>query len=112
MRYLKKKDDGTVYVWTEALAKRSDMTEVSAADAGFAKSKSGATSAPVPAQPEVVSGASNPAADSSSDADDIDPLAITDKAELKRLLTERGVKVSGNPSLTTLQAKLAEALKG
>lgn len=104
MRYLKK-EDGSIYVWTAALAKRTDMTEVTAAEAGFGKAKS--------AKPETP-------ADGGSDDDGgkgeggdktIDPLLITDKAELEALGRKFGLELDRRKPLKTLQAQVAEAMK-
>lgn len=114
-RYLKKIDDGSLYVWTPELAKRSDMIEVATASAEDGP-VANASSTPAPEVPQGGDGAGDQHGSTdgtgSSTANAIDPLTITDKDELKRLLAERGVKLAGNPSLTTLQVKLAEALKG
>jgi hypothetical protein len=107
-RYLRK-TDGSVYVWTEALAKRDDMKEITAAEAGLSRNSAKAK----PADDDTSKGAGTGDTKLPDPPKDpvIDPLDITDKAELKKLLAERGVKVTGNPSLTSLQSKLAEALK-
>jgi len=90
MRMLKKiNTDGPLFPWTQILADRGDMVEATA---------------------EVLANAGDETDVVSSSDSTIDPLAITDKDELKRLLAERGVKLPGNPGLTTLQAKLAEVL--
>jgi hypothetical protein len=94
-RYLKRNDDGSIYVWTEALAKRSDMVECDGPTAPHAKKAAAAAPAPTTGGDSA-----------------LDVYAITDKAELKRLLSEKGVKVAGNASLKKLQDSLAAALKG
>lgn len=91
MRWLKKRDgDGTLWPWTPILAKRSDMIEVERVEEARPAEKIAAI--PAAGAPDVY--------------------AITDKAELReigRKLTPP-VTFAGNPTLTSMQAKLAEAL--
>lgn len=101
-RYLRKIDDGHLYVWTEGLAKRKDMVEVEGPAASLKGEGAGAPAVP----PVVPDGAGD------NDGSDIDPVAITDKDELARLLTERGVKFHPNTGLVKLQQMLAASLKG
>lgn len=97
MRYLRKKNDGSLYVWTEALAKRPDMEEVNAPKLAPVSTAVEAPSAPQLKEPTP----GQPA---------IDPYSITDKDELRKVGRENGVVFAGNPSLKNMQAKLAEAM--
>ena len=114
MKWLKKRDGNTAWPWTEQLARRSDMVEISEAEAiglGAKAARGDGKTAPSPGAAKAGAGAEGGGnAGDAGDASTINPIEITDKDELKRLLAERGVKLPGNPGLTTLQAKLAEVL--
>ena len=103
-KYLRRKDDGSIYVWTETLAKRVDMEPCDAPEI-VRTPKAKAETKPEPSQNSGDQGAGIVLT-----VDDV--YTITDKAELRRLLEGRNIHVAGNPSLKTLQAKLAEALQG
>lgn len=94
--------DGYLWPWTEILAKRKDMEEVEA---------------PSPFDGKPVVGkadASHKPADAATAVDPVaspefDAYAITDKAELRKLLKEKGIKVANNASLKKLQDALVGA---
>lgn len=91
MRFLRKKGgDGTLWPWTSALARRSDMEEVIGGE--------NIASKPV----DEGEGTKTPAANAP------DVYAITDKDQLRAIAKEAGVALSGNVSLKTMQARLAE----
>lgn len=96
-RYLRKIDDGHLYVWTEALAKRPDMVEADSPNKPKQK----------PAESLGGEGGAG-----GNEGEGLDPLAITDRDELKRLLDERGVEYAPNLGLVKLQKLLAESLGG
>ncbi len=114
MKWLKKRDGNTAWPWTEQLARRSDMVEISHAEAvelGATDFTRQAKPSRAQAEASAAEGGGNAGgAGDAGGASTINPIEITDKDELKRLLAERGVKLPGNPGLTTLQAKLAEVL--
>lgn len=91
MRFLRKKGgDGTLWPWTSALARRSDMEEV--------MNVGGENIALLPVDEDPKTPAAN--------APDV--YAITDKDQLRAIAKEAGVALSGNVSLKTMQARLAE----
>lgn len=112
MRMLRKK--GTtdrVYPWHEMLERRGDMEEFDDGRPEPNKSK--------PFEEHLVAqeaeGITVPTIKATPDAplavgEKIDPASITDKDQLKAMLADRGVKLMGNPSVSTLQAKLAETM--
>lgn len=95
--------DGYLWPWTEILAKRKDMEEVAA---------------PSPFDGKPVVGKADASHKPAAAATAVDPVAspelfdaywITDKAELRKLLKEKGIKVANNASLKKLQDALAGA---
>lgn len=91
MRFLRKKGgDGSLWPWTAALARRSDMEEV--------MNVGGENIALLPVDEDPKKPATN--------APDV--YAITDKDQLRAIAKEAGVAFSGNVSLKTMQARLAE----
>lgn len=96
MRWLKKEGDGSLWPWTEVLAKRRDMREVDGPDAAATVAGVSVPSKPAP----------------TGDLASIDPYSITDKEELRAIGKNLPTPVafSGNTSLTTMQARIAEAL--
>ncbi len=95
MRWLKKESDGSLWPYTDTLAKRRDMREVDAPAAPVKAERAAKADAPVKADPPG-----------------IDPYSITDKEELRTIGKNLPTPVtfSGNTSLTTMQARIAEAL--
>lgn len=95
MRYLRKKDDGHVYVWTETLAKRTDMEEFT----------------PPAVKAESAQQASDQVPEGSGSGN-TDPVgAFTDKKLLQAWALEvHGIKLNGKFSLENMQAEAREAI--
>lgn len=94
--------DGYLWPWTEILAKRKDMEEVEAPSPFDGKPVVGKADASH--KPAAAATAVDPVANPEFDA-----YAITDKAELRKLLKEKGIKVANNASLKKLQDALVGA---
>lgn len=94
--------DGFLWPWTEILAKRKDMEEVAAPSPFDGKPVVGKADASH--KPAAAATAVDPVA-----RPEFDAYAITDKAELRKLLKEKGIKVANNASLKKLQDALVGA---
>lgn len=94
--------DGFLWPWTEILAKRKDMEEVAAPSPFDGKPVVGKADASH--KPAAVT-----AVDPVTSPEFFDAYWITDKAELRKLLKEKGIKVANNASLKKLQDALAGA---
>jgi hypothetical protein len=113
MKMLRHKKTGQEFIWTPYLAMNSDLEE-------FA-TNGDATPAPPPPKSHITGGlaaalSATPSATAAPSPTETPPpvnnvYEITDKARLRAMLAERNVVVAGNPSLKTLQDRLAAALE-
>lgn len=106
MKMLRHKKTGQEFIWTAHLAMNSDLEEFT--------TNGDATPAPPPPKSHITGGLA--AALSAAPPSETPPpvtnvYEITDKARLRAMLAERNVVVAGNPSLKTLQDRLAAALE-
>lgn len=116
MRYLKHIQNGTVWPWTEQLAKRSDMMEVHESVVNANREKAKAVAAKPKQEPKNdQKPAETPEAQAKEDAvavtsanDEID--AITNKDDMKAFAAEHGIAVDARKTLEVMKEIVREAL--
>lgn len=105
MRYLQQAGSGYVFPWTETLAKRSDMKEVSQPVANAVNAD-----VPQPKQESPLTSETPDGGESTPQDDASTILAFNEKDELEAFAREKGIELDKRRTLANMKSDALEAL--